>query len=235
MARLFTVTLPARAGGSDFDYDAHYEALKLLLRSNNPDVTLADRLVYEDDLLAGSETDILKEVDEVLTRLLKRVRELSVAFDRMTLKVTDLDEMKVGDDVDFQLVFPNKKPKTLSGSLRLKAAGGSNKKNRVKREVEIEEVVYDYDLQGLNPERQLENKILDITALGPDGARGGRETVEGVSVYHHTIPRSNLSFFYTWEGNTLKVYGIGRHSGKDGDNSQYDVNWHSGRSFTYRR
>ncbi len=235
MAKLFTITLPARAKGEEIDYTASYEDIKTLLRTNNPDVSLPDKLVYEDDLLVDDTEAIVKEVDEVLTRLLKRVRALAVAFERMSFKVTDLDQMKVGDDVDFHLVFPNKKPKTLPGSIRLKAVGGSSTKNRAKRVVEEEAVEYDYDLQGLNPERQLENKILDITALGPEGARGSRETVEGVSVYHHTIPRSNLSFFYAWNGNTLMVYGIGNHTGPDGDNSQYDVVWHSGRTFTYRR
>ena len=235
MAKLITITLPARAKGAEIDYEGSYEAIKTLLRTNNPDVTLPDSLVYEDDLLVDDAEKFIAEVDEVLTKLLKRVRDIAVAFERMVMKITDFDQMKVGEDVDFHLVFPNKKPKTLVGSIRLKAVGGTNKKNRVKRAVEEEEVEYTYDLQGLNPERQLENKILDITAVGPDGARGSRETVEGVSVYHHTIPRSNLSFFYAWNGNTLMVYGIGNHTGPDGDNSQYDVVWHSGRTFTYRR
>lgn len=235
MAKRFTVTLPARAKGNEIDYETHYETMKTLLRQNTVEVSLADRLVYTDGKVAGNATEINDAVHDALQTLLKRVRAIAIAFERMTMRVTDLDEMAVDDDVDLELVFPNKKPKTLEGTVRIKTVGGKNTKNRTRRPVEREEIEYIYDLQGLKPSQQLENKIMDITELGPEGASGRPETVKGVSVRHHTIPSSNLTFFYAWEGDTLKVYGIGNHTGPDGDNSQYDLEWFSGERFTYRR
>lgn len=235
MAKLFTATVPARAEGNEIDYAAHHEALKTLLQRNRVEVKLADKLVYEDGALTDQAEDINETVREALEGLLKRERAIAVAFKRMTVRATDLDKMALDDTIDVNLVFPNKKPKTLEGSVRLKAVGGENTKHRVKRPVEREEVEYSCDLQGLSPSTQLENKILDITESGPDGGHGGLETVHGVNVYHHTIPKANMSFFYTWEGNTLKVYGIGRHIGPDGDNSQYAVEWFNGDRFNYQR
>lgn len=99
---------------------------------------------------------------------------------------------------------------------------------------EVADSAYEVDEMGLDIDSQLLKKIEEIAASGPK--LGGLETLQGIKVMHHTIKASNKAVFYNWEGNTLKVRGVGRHTGKDGQNDQYTVSWYTdGREFTWTR
>jgi hypothetical protein len=84
----------------------------------------------------------------------------------------------------------------------------------------------DFDVQELN-------KLNDILLGGPREVWGGRiekaYTGESVDVDHFTIPSSNKTLFFRWEGEVLHVHGKGHHTRS---NTEYEVtNWSSGRRF----
>ncbi|HEU4631967.1 MAG TPA: hypothetical protein VFS08_19615 [Gemmatimonadaceae bacterium] len=82
----------------------------------------------------------------------------------------------------------------------------------------------DFDAQELN-------KINDILLGGPTAHWGGRIEKEYTgltfAVDHHTIPSSNKTIFFRWNGDTLEIHGEGNHTRS---NTEYLVSkWSDGR------
>ncbi|MBC7505702.1 MAG: hypothetical protein H7267_08270 [Sandarakinorhabdus sp.] len=50
------------------------------------------------------------------------------------------------------------------------------------------------------------------------------------TLHHETQPRSNFTFFFNWQGNTMHVYAAGKHTGKT--NKKYSLTWFDGSSAT---
>jgi len=50
------------------------------------------------------------------------------------------------------------------------------------------------------------------------------------SLLHETQPRSNMTFFFNWQGNTMHVYAAGKHTGTS--NKIYALTWFDGASAT---
>lgn len=94
----------------------------------------------------------------------------------------------------------------------------------------------DYELAGdvntlaLNPETITFIKKICSTGSAKSNSSwipSSKTGLNNIDVQHETKPSSNISIFYRWEGNILKVYGVGNHV--NNDNSQYEVTWSNGK------
>src|SRR5262249_43563477 len=67
-------------------------------------------------------------------------------------------------------------------------------------------------------------------------ATGGEELVHEVSCLHDTQPSNNVTVWYSWKGNAMTVWGLGKHTGGEGaGNSKYSMLWYDGTNKTWTR
>lgn len=65
---------------------------------------------------------------------------------------------------------------------------------------------------------------------------GGEENVHGVMCLHDTQKANNVSVWYSWNGNTLTVWGLGSHAGGSGaGNNKYAMLWFDGKNKNWTR
>lgn len=64
----------------------------------------------------------------------------------------------------------------------------------------------------------------------------GAELVHGVSCCHDTQPSNNCTVWFSWTGNSMKVYGLGSHVGGSGSgNRKYEMLWFDGTNKKWTR
>ncbi|MCA9137536.1 MAG: hypothetical protein KDB00_12280 [Planctomycetales bacterium] len=72
--------------------------------------------------------------------------------------------------------------------------------------------------------------------LAKGSPRGGTENVHGCHVFHDTQPSANRTVFFDWQGNNMRVFGVGSHAGGDGTgNDSYTFIWFDGKNKKYTR
>jgi hypothetical protein len=78
---------------------------------------------------------------------------------------------------------------------------------------------------------------LRIDSLTSEGSRhGGEEECHGVWCLHETQKGGNVTVWYSWIGNTMDVWGLGRHKGGDGaGNDSYEMLWFDGTNKNWTR
>ncbi len=78
------------------------------------------------------------------------------------------------------------------------------------------------------------DRFFAILAQGPHGDRP--ETVHGCQIYHQTQKAANRTVFFDWQGDDLRIFGVGGHSGGDGaGNDSYSFTWFDGKNKNYNR
>ena len=78
------------------------------------------------------------------------------------------------------------------------------------------------------------DRFFALLAKGHVG--GTAEKIHNCMVYHDTQPRANRTVFYDWQGKSLRIFGVGSHSGGSGaGNDSYTFIWFDGKSKDYTR
>lgn len=85
----------------------------------------------------------------------------------------------------------------------------------------------DSDTQAAPYKRRIEH----LRSSGP--TLGQPELVHGIQCLHDTQPSNNKTVWYTWQGDTITIWGLGGHVGKG--NSSYDMLWCDGTNKTWKR
>lgn len=76
-----------------------------------------------------------------------------------------------------------------------------------------------------------------IEYLRSDGpSSGGEELVHGISCLHDTQKANNVTVWFSWNQNTITIWGLGSHSGGSGaGNDKYTMTWFDGTSKNWTR
>ncbi len=72
------------------------------------------------------------------------------------------------------------------------------------------------------------NVWFDLGGTAFEGKLGNKKGT--FTLLHETQPRSNHTFFFNWQGNTMHIYAAGKHTGTT--NKKYSLTWFDGSSAT---
>lgn len=84
------------------------------------------------------------------------------------------------------------------------------------------------------PAEPYKQRIEHLRSTGP--SNGSTENVHGVYCLHDTQKSNNVTVWYSWNENTITIWGLGSHTGGNGSgNDKYTMTWFDGTSKNWSR